>query len=242
MGNLSLAHVAEHLPSARAFCHHGGVSYFTAVLAKSDAGWRAVVVDIEDAESLDELAESLRALSRGGPVLAVLEREDAWFAMVRVDGDEDARSFVSDLAATERSQYAALLGPVGDVDMAQYAHLRPPRQELAPDQDDDDADFSEDDDLVVLGADDDAEAPAPTSSMAVSGEPARAAQLRVHQPVAVVIADPPPWAGDPDLLADVGVSADELVALVDAGEGDPAAVIAALGERCGFDELLDALR
>ena len=216
------------------------MSYFTAVLAKSDAGWRAVAVDVEDAESLDELAETLRAASRGGPVLAVLEREDAWFAMVRVDGDEDARSFVSDLAATERSQYAGLLAPVGDVDMAQYAHLRPPRQELSPDDDDDDTDFSEDDDLVVLGADDDAEAPAPTSSMAV--EPARAVQLRVHQPVAVVIADPPPWAGDPGLLADVGVTADEMVALVDEGEGDPASVIAAVGERCGFDELLDALR
>ena len=240
ISNLSVAQVGEHLPLAPTFCHHGGVSYFTAVLAKSDAGWRAVGVDIEDAESIEELAESLRAVSRGGPVLAVLEREDAWFAMVRVDGDEDARSFVSDLAATERSQYAALLAPVGDIDMAQYAHLRPPRQELSPDQDDDDADFTEDDDLVVLGADDDAEAPAPTSSPAV--EPARPAQLRVYQPVVVVIADPPPWAGDPDLLSDVGVNADELVALVDAGEGDPASVIASLGERCGFDELLDALR
>ena len=215
------------------------MSYFTAVLAKSDAGWRAVAVDVEDAESLDELAETLRAASRGGPVLAVLEREDAWFAMVRVDGDEDARSFVSDLAATERSQYADLLAPVGDIDMAEHAHLRVPRQEVTADDDDD---FAEDDDLVVLGADDDPEATGPTSGMGVGAEPARIAPVHVRQPAVLVIADPPPWAGDPGLLADVGVTADELVALVDEGEGDPASVIAAVGERCGFDELLDALR
>ena len=218
----------------------GAVSYFSAVLARSDAGWRAVAVDVEDAESLDELAETLRAASRGGPVLAVLEREDAWFAMVRVDGDEDARSFVSDLAATERSQYADLLAPVGDIDMAEHAHLRVPRQELTDDDDDDD--FAEDDDLVVLGEADEAAGAEPTSGMGVGGEPARIAPVHVRQPAVLVIADPPPWAGDPGLLADVGVTADELVALVDEGEGDPASVIAAVGERCGFDELLDALR
>ena len=234
----------EHLPQTRTFCHHDAVSYFTAVLARSDAGWRAVAVDVEDAESLDELAEALRAASRGGPVLAVLEREDAWFAMVRVDGDDDdARSFVSDLAATERSQYAELLAPVGDVDMSEHAHLRVPRQQDFIESDD--LDFAADDDEIVGDVDGDGAdlaAAGPTSGNGVDGEPARGEPVHVRQPVAVATAEPPPWAGDPGLLADVGVTADELVALVDEGEGDPASVIAAVGERCGFDELLDALR
>ena len=32
------------------------------------------------------------------PVLPFVEREDAWWAVVRVDGDEDPRVFVSDVA------------------------------------------------------------------------------------------------------------------------------------------------
>ncbi|GMA86710.1 hypothetical protein GCM10025868_19600 [Angustibacter aerolatus] len=43
-----------------------------------------------------------------GPVVAVLEREDEWFALVRADAgsSEDHRVFVSDLDAAERSQFA----------------------------------------------------------------------------------------------------------------------------------------
>lgn len=159
-------------------CHHGAVAYLSAVIARTGADWRAVDVVVEDAETLDELAELLKAARRHGPVLAVLGREDDWFALVRVDGDDDdARSFVSDLAATEGGHYGSLLAPGA---------------EPLPD---------------------------------------------VEQPASVVASAP--WAGDPGLLDDVGVAAHELV---DAGEGDPASVIAAIGERCGSDDLFDALR
>ncbi len=210
------------------------MSYFTAVIARSGARWRALDVDLEDAESLDEVTELLRAARRDGPVLAVLEREDDWFALVRVDGDDDdARSFVSDLAATERSHYAQVLAPVGDVELVEYAHLRVPHATPEVEDDEDDVVFGVDDE------DDDAVAPAggsdPASDGAVDGDLATA-------PTVVALLAPPPWAGDPGLLADHGVEAAELVALVDDREGDPASVIAALGERCGFDELLDALR
>lgn len=206
----------------------GAVAYFTAVIARSGTHWRAVDVDVEDAESLDELAELLRAASRGGPVLAVLEREDDWFALVRVDEDDDeARSFVSDLAATERSHYADVLSPIGDIELGEYAHLRVPQppaiaEGVSP------VAYAASDEL------DDAEAAPPTSGTGTDGE-----LLVVGLAPALA---PPPWAGDPGLLADVGVDAEELVDLVDQREGDPASVIAALGERCGFDELLDALR
>lgn len=206
------------------------MSYFTAVIARSGAAWRAVAVDVEDAGSLDELAELLRGASRGGPVLAVLEREDDWFALVRVDGDDDeARSFVSDLGATERSHFAQVLSAVGDLELAEYAHLRIPLP--AADADGSLDDYAADDDL------DTADAALPTSGNGVDGEPAL-----IEPAVEPEVPLPPAWAGDPGLLADVGVPADELVELVDQRAGDPASVIAALGERCGFDDLLDALR
>ena len=221
-------------------CHHGAVAYFTAVIARSGADWRAVDVDVEDAETLDELAELLRAARRDGPVLAVLEREDDWFALVRVDGDDDdARSFVSDLAATENGHYGPLLAPVGDLDLVEYAHLRTPADAngVAPAP------------VVAPYALDD---PIETDAVPADGVPREAdpdpdpdddgdePAPEVEEPASAVA--PAPWAGDPGLLEDVGVAAHELVELVDAGEGDPASVIAALGERCGFDDLLDALR
>ena len=220
-------------------CHHGAVAYFTAVIARSGADWRAVDVDVEDAETLDELAELLRAARRDGPVLAVLEREDDWFALVRVDGDDDeARSFVSDLAATEGGHYGVLLSPVGDLDLAEYAHLRTPAAGNGV------SDASADDAPYALG--DPLETPADPNDAAVDSADVDPDDVdepvtqEVDEPEPVVA--PAPWAGDPGLLDDVGVAAHELVELVDAGEGDPASVIAALGERCGFDDLLDALR
>ena len=50
------------------------------------------------------------------------------------------------------------------------------------------------------------------------------------------------WAGDPALLEDLGISAAELVQLTTQESDDPAAVLAGIGEACGFDEQLDALR
>jgi putative tRNA adenosine deaminase-associated protein len=191
--------------------------------------WRALDVDVEDVESLDELAEHMRAAGSGaGPVLAVLEREDSWFALLRVDAeDDDCRAFVSDLGAIERSQFADLLAPVADVDLDQYAELResvrPPSLDGVGDVDEEDQEDEEDEE------DDQAQsAEAPEDEL--EDEP-------------VDDNDPPPaWAGDPGLLEDLGLSARELVTLVVDSSADPGSVLADVGERCGFDDQLDALR
>jgi putative tRNA adenosine deaminase-associated protein len=97
----------------------GSVAYFTAVIARSGDAWRARDVEVDDATSLEELTDSLRAVSVGDqPVLAVIEHEDEWFAVIRVDGDDEPRLFVSDLAAASHSRYGALLAPAADVDSA----------------------------------------------------------------------------------------------------------------------------
>ncbi|HKG52022.1 MAG TPA: tRNA adenosine deaminase-associated protein [Actinomycetales bacterium] len=201
------------------------MSYFSAVIGRHGAGWRALDVDVEDVESLDELADHMRAASHDdGPVLAVLEREDSWFALLRVDAgsDDDCRAFVSDLQAIERSQFAQLLAPVGDLDLDEYAELRdsvrPGSQNGTRDLDEQAEDEPDDEGDDAVEPEDELE-PEPVDE------------------------DPPPaWAGDPGLLEDLGVSARDLVTLVVDSSSDPGAVLADVGERCGFDDQLDALR
>jgi putative tRNA adenosine deaminase-associated protein len=206
------------------------VSYFSAVIGRNGSGWRALDVDVEDLESLDEVAEHLQAVGHGGPVVAVLEREDEWFALIRVDDDAEWRAFVSDHDASQRGHYAQLLAPVADLEPDEYAHLRTSTAASVSraDEDDDDPD---DDDLD--GADDDR----------ADDEDPLLAEAEADLAAAAVETDvPPAWAGDPGVLADLGVPAEELVALVTAAPGDPGAVVADIGERCGFDELIEALR
>jgi len=229
------------------------VSYFTAVIGRAGAGWRVLDVDLEDAESLDELTALLRSASRSGePVVAVVEREDEWFAFVRVDSEEECRAFVSDLGAAESSHFGDLLAPIGDVELPQYAELRATSSPDASDEDPDEPDGG-DDDMVAVA---DPLAPGATTAPAhgdlgsvdgveldeVDGD------LLVHDSdsdLAAAAVDPdlpPPWAGDPGLLEDFGIDAVELVDLVTASQDDPASAIADIGERCGFVDVLDALR
>jgi putative tRNA adenosine deaminase-associated protein len=87
------------------------VPYFTAVLARDGDKWFPRNVDLEALETLDDLADALRAREVGEaePVLAFIELEDAWWAVVRVDGDEDPRVFVSDVAGAASSAFSELL-------------------------------------------------------------------------------------------------------------------------------------
>ena len=101
--------------------------YFTAVLARTADAWQARLVDVDGAEGVDELADRLRAVADDDePVVLMLEREDAWFAVARVEGAEDPKVFVSDAAAARASTYVDALGldpdgadegPVGDFDV-----------------------------------------------------------------------------------------------------------------------------
>jgi putative tRNA adenosine deaminase-associated protein len=234
------------------------VSYFTAVIGRAGSGWRALDVDVEDVDSLDELSDLMRSASRSGePVIAVLEREDEWFAFVRVDDDEDCRAFVSDLPAAESSHYGQLLGPVGDVELPEYADLRVPANGTTPggEDPDDDPDDGPDDDLEPDAEVADPLAPGATTRV-TAGEIGGKAVDGVEEDGDVLVHDsdgdlaeaavdpdlPPLWAGDPGLLEDFGIEAADLVELLTARQDDPASAIADIGERCGFVDLLDALR
>jgi putative tRNA adenosine deaminase-associated protein len=173
----------------------GSVAYFTAVIARSGAAWRARDVEVDDASTLEELTDALRSVSVGDlPVLAVIEHEDEWFALVRVDGDEEPRLFVSDLGAAATSPYGPLLAPAADVDSADDI-------DVADDDEDDESEADEDDEPKIAL-----------------------------------------WAGETDLLEDLGVSGRTIRKLVEENGDDPGAVLAEVGETVGFVELLDTLR
>lgn len=177
------------------WCHDDRVAYFTAVVARSGSAWRARDVDLEEDGGLDALADALRSVAVDDePVIAVLEHEDEWFALFRVDGDDEPRLFVSDLPSASQSGFAELLAPAAEIEVAD--------DEAAP----------------AEVEDDDEEEPEP---LAVGGAA---------------------WAGDVDILEDLGVPGTALRRLVEEHDEDPAAVIADVGERVGFAELLEALR
>jgi putative tRNA adenosine deaminase-associated protein len=84
--------------------------YFAALLARTEDGWVASDTELDDVETLADLTDLAREASVDeDTVLAFIEQEDAWFGVVRVDGEEDPRIYVSDAAAAARSSYGAML-------------------------------------------------------------------------------------------------------------------------------------
>ncbi len=172
------------------------MAYFTAVIARSGRAWKARDVEVDDAKTLDDLTDAVRGVAVDDqPVLAIIEHEDEWFAVVRVDGDDEPRLFVSDFAAASRSRYGDVLASAADVDV---------EEDPATSDEGEDADEEEE--------------PAPVDPVVRA------------------------WAGDPELLDDLGVSGRTLRKLVEENADDPAAVLGEVGETVGFAELLEALR
>ncbi|MFF8729930.1 hypothetical protein ACF073_26125 [Streptomyces sp. NPDC015171] len=84
--------------------------YFAALLARTEDGWEASDTELDDVETLSDLADLAREASPDDDtVLVLIEQEDAWFGVVRVDGEEDPRIYVSDAAAARRSAYGELM-------------------------------------------------------------------------------------------------------------------------------------
>ncbi|MCX4511856.1 hypothetical protein OHA27_16410 [Streptomyces sp. NBC_01619] len=84
--------------------------YFAALLARTEDGWEASDTELDDVETLSDLTDLAREASVSeDTVLVFIEQEDAWFGIVRVDGEEDPRIWVSDAASAARSSYGAML-------------------------------------------------------------------------------------------------------------------------------------
>ncbi|MFF2541328.1 tRNA adenosine deaminase-associated protein [Kitasatospora sp. NPDC058063] len=121
------------------------VAYFAAVLARTEDGWDVSETELDDVETLADLADLARDSAQDDDsVLIFIEQEDAWFAVVRVDGEEDPRIFVSDGAAAARSSYGSVLtdelvDQAGESEFGDLDHLLDETEE-AEEQDEEDAD------------------------------------------------------------------------------------------------------
>ncbi|MFF5144224.1 hypothetical protein ACFY6U_31650 [Streptomyces sp. NPDC013157] len=126
--------------------------YFAALLARTEDGWEASDTELDDVETLSDLADLAResAPDADDTVLVFIEQEDAWFGVVRVDGEEDPRVFVSNAAAAARSSYGELLltdellgrEPKDDADDLDALDLDGTEDGEPDAEDDDDADGS----------------------------------------------------------------------------------------------------
>lgn len=85
--------------------------YFAAAFARTPGGsWDASEVDLERAETVEDLADLLReTCQRDEPALMFIEENDEWFAIMRIEATEDARTFLSDLRAPLTSGLAAVV-------------------------------------------------------------------------------------------------------------------------------------
>ncbi|MFD6323463.1 hypothetical protein ACFWOL_11465 [Streptomyces sp. NPDC058442] len=159
--------------------------YFAALLARTEDGWEASDTELDDVETLSDLADLAReAAPDEDTVLVLIEQEDGWFGVVRVDGEEDPRIYVSDAAAAARSSY-------GEILLTDELLGRQPGDD-GPDLDALDLDGTEDGEPDADDADSADEAVADSGS----GEPVP------HGPV-----------GDARVLDDLGVSEKELRSL-----------------------------
>ncbi|MEU0956651.1 hypothetical protein ABZ353_30625 [Streptomyces niveus] len=183
--------------------------YFAALLARTEDGWEASDTELDDVETLSDLTDLAREASVDeNTVLVFIEQEDAWFGVLRVEGEEDPRIYVSDAAMAARSSYGEIL-----------------TDELLGGDDDDlddaldtlDLDGTEDGETEEQEDTDDTDASTGTAVAAGPG---------------TVPAGP---AGDRGILADLGLSEAELLAL----ETDAMSEIA---EALGASEVLETAR
>lgn len=194
--------------------------YFAALLARTEDGWEASDMELDDVESLSDLIDLARSASvDDDTVVALIEQEDSWFGVVRVDGEEDPRYYVSNASAASRSSYGSMLTD----------------ELLGKDEEDDeldelDLDGTEDGEDEVIASypdggpadrdqeDEDDEDTDDGVDVRAGAEPAPAGPL-----------------GDPRLLDDLGVSHKQLMTL----DGDALSEIA---ESLGATEVLEAVR
>lgn len=166
------------------------MSYFAGLVARGGGRWKATEVDLEPAKDIEGVAELMRSSAPGDdPVLLFVEADDEWLALVRLDGSDDARVFISDVRAVATSELAAVL--------------------------------FEDQLPEVLDADEPA--------------PSRDDEEQSAAP------EPEP-GGATELLADLGVSGDDLLDLCSSVRMLPGDVISVLCERIGCADEYELLR
>lgn len=86
------------------------MTYATAALARVGSDWFGDEVELDDVEDLDGVVELLLEVvgDDASTSLLFVEEDDEWFAVLRVDSDNEPRVFVSDARVVASSDIAAL--------------------------------------------------------------------------------------------------------------------------------------
>jgi putative tRNA adenosine deaminase-associated protein len=110
------------------------VTYAAAALARADGAWFGDDFELDGLEDLDGVVEQLRETvgDEATTSLLFVEEDDEWFAVLRVDSDDEPRVFVSDARVIASSEHAALFAEAA--------------VEVTVGADDDDNDDNDDDD------------------------------------------------------------------------------------------------
>jgi putative tRNA adenosine deaminase-associated protein len=111
------------------------MTYFAAVLAERGGRWSCTEVELDECESLSDLADVVRDVP-GSMRLLVVEQDDEYAALVRVDEDDDEpRAFLSDGHAADAYPMAALIAEdlveIGEDELSEDEDA-PPAHDSAP--------------------------------------------------------------------------------------------------------------
>lgn len=162
------------------------MAYTATALIRRSSGWEGEDLDLDGTADLDAAVDLLRDLAGADRlVVAFVEENDEYVAVLRVDGEDEPRLFMSDRRATEGAPLAGRL----------FADLAPVAEET-------------------------------------DGE---------DEPEETANPDAEP-GGEAGLLADLGTSAEQLLALCSEERMLPSDVIFALCEMAGCVDVLEEVR
>jgi putative tRNA adenosine deaminase-associated protein len=111
------------------------VSSFSCLLTRTGDRWRGFELDVDDCESVADIAELARD-TPGDTRLVLIEEDDEYAAIVRADGDDDEpRAFLSDGHAADFYPLAAVLAEdleeIGEDELSEDEDA-PPAHDSAP--------------------------------------------------------------------------------------------------------------
>lgn len=91
------------------------MSYVATAVVRGKDGWAAAELDLSGAADIEEVADRLRDVDPDAEVsLLLVESDDTYFVVLRLDQGEDLRVFGSDSAFAEESRLGNLL--LGEVE------------------------------------------------------------------------------------------------------------------------------
>ncbi|ASU81712.1 hypothetical protein CDO52_01890 [Nocardiopsis gilva YIM 90087] len=95
---------------------------FSVLFFRAAGVWRGEEVDLAEAESIDDIADLMRDVAAAhdaeaveGTMVLLMEADDEWFGVIRVDNHADPRVFLSDVRVIGEYPVATLLLNSGNV-------------------------------------------------------------------------------------------------------------------------------